>query len=777
MSKYDIIKRWEYQPGTEYSSDSPLHGSAIRTGTIPPTAVSGGEVSEGPGIDVVSTTTGKTVGLGGDTILLYDSGGNPVREYAATSAGLDSATAAAASGDVIWIPACEISGDHTLAAGVEYVGLGRAKTILTGQITMGASSVLSTLTVSRTGSSTTIGVLGPASGKAYVYNCDLVVNVTAGTPLCADAQVADSLYLLFCRIDGQINGVSALPLKRVATTLIDYFTIPANTNSYTTGNTSTSIGTSYTVTVQGQYQFFPSANENAYRDPHWETGCNWCNYASPAFGNPLKFSDGTSPDPENTTFNWEHRYSWTRAGTGSPVSLAIYDDYPADNVGDDLTVEVYQDAEVGSENDVPNVYACQFQCDLIGGYADWGDRAVWDAVNFPGRHSSDINDASHHYHTPYSVYDKAAAPTTGDDNLDGYEIGSRWLDATNNKEYICLDPSTGAAVWTETTVSGGDAADVTYTPAAASDWDGDADPGNVDGALDQLAERVDDLEGATLADHDHSGDAGDGGQFALTNLTSTGASADDVPIADGAGGIAWGAQGGGGSLTVQEIDGTPSISNVTTIRVTNGTATDDGGGQVTLEFGSAATDGAAIHDNVDGEIHAITEKATPVDADEIIIEDSAASYAKKRVQIGNLPAGGGGSAAVADQALTGTNVTAGGTLGTHTGLLSLTLTDAPAGVYALDGRWYISSYNPGSTKFQYSTDGSTWTNVDSSAAPTHNIGGPWRHHFGLYEHSAAGTIHFRIAHYSEGNNVTYGYANDARWGIHLRAMRIGDVPT
>jgi hypothetical protein len=41
-----------------------------------------------------------------------------------------------------------------------------------------------------------------------------------------------------------------------------------------------------------------------------------------------------------------------------------------------------------------------------------------------------------------------------------------------------------------------DASSVTYTPAVLTDWDGDADPGNVDNALDQLAERVDDVEGA-----------------------------------------------------------------------------------------------------------------------------------------------------------------------------------------------------------------------------------------------------------------------------------------
>lgn len=42
--------------------------------------------------------------------------------------------------------------------------------------------------------------------------------------------------------------------------------------------------------------------------------------------------------------------------------------------------------------------------------------------------------------------------------------------------------------------SSGDAANITYTPLVNADWDGDVDPGNVDDALDQLAERVDDNE-------------------------------------------------------------------------------------------------------------------------------------------------------------------------------------------------------------------------------------------------------------------------------------------
>lgn len=58
----------------------------------------------------------------------------------------------------------------------------------------------------------------------------------------------------------------------------------------------------------------------------------------------------------------------------------------------------------------------------------------------------------------------------------------------------------------------------------------------------------------------------------------------------------------------------------------------------------AHTDTTAIHDNVSSEISVVTEKTTPVSGDFILIEDSTAGNVKKRVQIGNLPTGGGGEA-------------------------------------------------------------------------------------------------------------------------------------
>lgn len=65
----------------------------------------------------------------------------------------------------------------------------------------------------------------------------------------------------------------------------------------------------------------------------------------------------------------------------------------------------------------------------------------------------------------------------------------------------------GSGVWTNQTAAAAgvaaashthDAGDVTYTPTTLTDWDGDADPGDLDDALDQLAERIDDVEGTAV---------------------------------------------------------------------------------------------------------------------------------------------------------------------------------------------------------------------------------------------------------------------------------------
>lgn len=81
-------------------------------------------------------------------------------------------------------------------------------------------------------------------------------------------------------------------------------------------------------------------------------------------------------------------------------------------------------------------------------------------------------------------------------------------------------------------------------------------------------------------------------------------------------------------------------------------ATDDGGGTTYRSTGSSwvkcgagagvtTTDPDAIHDNVPAEIFAVQLKATPAVGDFLLIEDSAAGNAKKRITIGTLPGGSG----------------------------------------------------------------------------------------------------------------------------------------
>lgn len=69
------------------------------------------------------------------------------------------------------------------------------------------------------------------------------------------------------------------------------------------------------------------------------------------------------------------------------------------------------------------------------------------------------------------------------------------------------------------------------------------------------------------------------------------------------------------------------------------TVNNEGGNEyieIAATGGGGGGDADAIHDNVAGEIHAVTAKATPVGADEVLAEDSASSWAKKRMTLTSI---------------------------------------------------------------------------------------------------------------------------------------------
>ncbi len=145
----------------------------------------------------------------GNVITLYAIARKTLTYYEPTSTGFDTATADAAAGDVVWLPAKTIGGNHTLKEDVRYIGLSRWGSILTGAITMEPSTTLEVCSITRTADNADDlkGIIGPASGEARLRDVQITcVQAGAGDAYGVAVESGGSVESWGCYIQGDSTG-------------------------------------------------------------------------------------------------------------------------------------------------------------------------------------------------------------------------------------------------------------------------------------------------------------------------------------------------------------------------------------------------------------------------------------------------------------------------------------------------------------------------------------------------------------------------------------------
>ncbi|TPV96163.1 MAG: hypothetical protein B7733_06345 [Myxococcales bacterium FL481] len=292
----------------------------------------------------------------------------------------------------------------------------------------------------------------------------------------------------------------------------------------------------------------------------------------------------------------------------------------------------------------------------------------------------------------------STAPGVNDDDTAGYAVGSVWIDTTADSAYVCLDDTTGAAVWTETTQAGGGGGETNTASNVGSGADifkqktgSDLEFRGVSSANNRLTSAVNadnveltlveaNIDHDALANHDAAqhriiNDSGTSltelwsankidAEFDLVDaaIAAVQSDVDANEVVTDAHAAATAAHGATGAVV-----GTTNAQTLTNKTLTAPTIGDlsnathdhsDAANGGTLPTGSIPDggDATAIHDDTAGEVAAIALKATPVSGDILLIEDSADSNNKKRITVGTLPTGGGGEANTASSVGTGVSV-------------------------------------------------------------------------------------------------------------------------
>lgn len=121
----------------------------------------------------------------------------------------------------------------------------------------------------------------------------------------------------------------------------------------------------------------------------------------------------------------------------------------------DVTTGVFADARIGVSNVTQHIGSLIHQ-NLSGAGTNTHDQIDAHIVDATNPHS--VTPAQLSLGNVLNIkhkIDATISPAIGNDSTENYSEGSIWTDTTNDKSYICVDASTGAAIWTEITSVGG----------------------------------------------------------------------------------------------------------------------------------------------------------------------------------------------------------------------------------------------------------------------------------------------------------------------------------
>lgn len=248
------------------------------------------------------------------------------------------------------------------------------------------------------------------------------------------------------------------------------------------------------------------------------------------------------------------------------------------------------------------------------------------------------------------------APDANDDINDGYNVGSVWINVTLNKGYICTQSTAEIAIWKEVGAAGSGAnianTDLTFDANHYANLNGKTWTlgGTAVIGSEKISLQKDTLvKGSDTSDSTSGFKVVDSANAVLLDVTNGGSvssiSTITVPSftakSDGTtdGYIQLNCTANTHGIKLKSPPHSASASYTLTFPDNTGTSGQvlktDGNGL--LSWGaSTSNDTNAIHDNESGEISAIGLKANVVNADMLLIEDSAASNAKKRTTISDI---------------------------------------------------------------------------------------------------------------------------------------------